>query len=137
MVGIVFSMISVVHVHTVKPVSQNNERKQKASVTILLMNVAYIITTTCMILNVFQGYIFKRSVRFTEISFVFAPILTSALNPVILFSRVTKIRLTLYFLIRSCFENIWRDRVERIKPVVINNAQINMQNSTVGDSAVP
>ena len=51
MLGIVFSMISVVYVYTVKPVSQNYDRKQKASITILLMNVAYIITTVCMFLK--------------------------------------------------------------------------------------
>ena len=60
------------------------------------------------------------------ISFIFNPILISALNPIILFTRVQKIRQTFYSLIRSCFEI--RMRYGRITPAVIENALAHVSN---------
>ena len=123
LLGIIFSMISVVYVHILKPVSQNNAMKRKASITILLMNVAYIILLACVFLNVFQGYIFKQAIDLGPISAAFIPIFTSALNPVILFARVQKIRQTFYSCLATKLTNI------RITPAVIDKEQINVQNS--------
>ena len=133
-IGIVFSTILVVYVYK-QGVSQSAQSdynmKKRAGVTIFLMNVAYIITITCMSLNVFQRHIFKQFVNFAAISFVFAPILTSGLNPIILFTRVRKIRQTFYSLIRSCFVM----RFVRVTPVVFDNVQLsNVQNTVAGSS---
>ena len=122
-IGTIFSMISVLYVHVVsKAVSQNHSIKKRASITILLMNMVYIITMACMFLNVLQSRILKHGMNLFAMSFVFAPILTAALNPIVLFTRVQKIRQTFYSLIRSCFE--LRMRFGRIRPVSIDNAQI-------------
>ena len=125
--GTAFSIVSVVYVFLFcKPVTQNQGNlKKRASVTVLLMNLVYIITISCMFLNVFQRKIFKQGVDFTVISFIFNPMLISALNPIILFTRVQKIRQTFYSLIRSCFEI--RMRFGRITPAVIENVS-NIQN---------
>ena len=112
-------MISVVYVYLSKPDSRKDDVKKRAGVTILLMNVAYVITITSMLFNLLQRQVFKQFVNFVAISFVFIPILTSALNPIILFTRVQKIRQTFYSLIRSCFKM----RIGRITPVVTNQEQ--------------
>ena len=133
-IGIVFSTILVVYVYK-QGVSQSDyNMRKRAGVTIFLMNVAYIITITCMFLNVFQRHIFKQFVNFTAISFVFAPILTSGLNPIILFTRVRKIRQTFYSLIRSCFAI--KMRFGRVTPVVFDNVQLSYVQNTVAGSSV-
>ena len=124
--GMIFSIISVVYVYILKPVSQNDAMKKRACITILLMNVAYIILIVCVFLNALQSYIFKQAVNFTATSFIFIPILTSALNPIILFTRVQKIRQTFY----SCFAKKLRNG--RITPAMIDEGQINVQNSAEG-----
>ena len=133
--GTAFSIVSVVYVYLFsKPVSQNQDNlKKRASITVLLMNLVYIITISCMFLNVFQRQIFKQGVDLMVISFIFNPMLISAFNPIILFARVRKIRQTFYSLIRSCIAI--RMRLARVTPVVFDNVQLsNIQNTVAGSS---
>ena len=104
LVGVICSVISSLYVFLIQPVSHSNttDSKKQASVTILLMNAVYIITLASALLQQLVEYkIISNSVGFNTISFLFIPILTSAVNPVIFLVRVKSVRETLEALANS------------------------------------
>ena len=92
LLGTICSVITVIYAFFVKSLAQTNEVKKRASVTILLVNIVYVIGLICFLLNYLQFFVFSPVLRFDAINFLFLPVLTSAINPVILFLRVRAIR---------------------------------------------
>ena len=98
LVGVICSGISSLYVFLIQPVSHSNttDTKKQASVTILLMNAVYILTLACALLfHLVEDKIIPDSIKFNTISFLFMPILTSAVNPVIFVVRVKSVRETI------------------------------------------
>jgi hypothetical protein len=102
LLGFIFSIITVVYVKTVGPALQKNDLKKRASVTIMLMNIVSIISLAFHLFNVLETYLFPHyQLEILTICSVFIPILTSAMNPVIMFIRVQTIRDTFTALLSS------------------------------------
>ena len=62
--------------------------KRKSAVTILLMNLPHFITAGC----IFTSVVSPQGISWFDINFIFCPILTATLNPLLIVSRSTEIR---------------------------------------------
>ena len=91
-VGIVLSLATFIYLYLVKPVgeAENRVKNKRVCVTILLMNTPYVIS----IFFVLLVYISSWHVSIHDIIFGFVPMLTSAINPIVLIVRNSGIRQT-------------------------------------------
>ena len=117
--GVIFSMITVVYVHCIQAVSQTNLTRRVCG-TILLMNIVYIGTLIGFFLRV-SGY--DRGLILFNVVYVLMPILTSAWNPIVLFTRVQAVRQTSVLLLRSIFNVRCRNPLPDIENVQENDGQ--------------
>ena len=109
LLGVICSIITVLYVYAFKPPSQTDKRTKQACTTILLMNVTSIGTLVCALLlflsshGTMTGFEVNLSLQISLFcaSFYIMPILTSAWNPIILFSRSSAIRQSFILLMRS------------------------------------
>jgi len=79
------------------------EEKKKSAMTIFLMNVPHFITVGC----IFTSIVSPQGISWFDINFIFCPIITSTLNPILIVSRGMAIE----NLIRTWFEMV-RQRTE-------------------------
>ena len=93
-VGIIFSMITVGYLYLTRDSTSQYIPTKRVCETILLMNIVYILT--------FVGYaVPETSIIGNILVDNLMPILTAAVNPIILFARAQAIRQTLVLLMRS------------------------------------
>ena len=62
--------------------------KRRSAVTILLMNLPHFITAGC----IFTSVVSPQGISWFDINFIFCPILTATLNPLLIVTRSTEIR---------------------------------------------
>ena len=68
---------------------KDNAKYMASCITILLINVPYFISVTCIVL---VKWILPGQISFHEVIFAWVPILTSGLNPIIILTRTREAR---------------------------------------------
>lgn len=85
--------------------------KRRSSVTILLMNLPHFITAGC----IFTSVISPQGISWFDINFIFCPILTGTLNPLLIVTRSTAIRRMIQNYLRSARRYVTSERDESMK----------------------
>ena len=62
--------------------------KRKSAITIFLMNIPHFVTAGC----IFTSIVSPQGISWFDINFIFCPILTSTLNPILIVTRSTAIK---------------------------------------------
>ena len=102
--GVIFSIMTVVYVHFLKPSSPTDHVTKKVCGTILLMNIVYVITLLLSVIpflslmKLVQG-IDLLALNFKFLCFFVMPLLTSAWNPIVIIARSRQIQESLRQLI--------------------------------------
>ena len=102
--GVIFSIMTVVYVHFLKPSSPTDHVTKKVCGTILLMNIVYVITLLLSVIpflslmKLVQG-IDLLALNFKFLCFLVMPLLTSAWNPIVIIARSRQIQESLRHLI--------------------------------------
>ena len=65
-----------------------NEEKLRSAVTIFLMNIPHFVTAGC----IFTSVVSPSDINWFDINFIFCPIFTSTLNPILIVTRGTAIK---------------------------------------------
>ena len=103
--GVVFSIMTAVYVHFIKPTSQNDNVDKKVCGTILLMNLVYIITLSVSVIPFLSLLNLVTDIKFLTlnlkfISFFLMPLITSTWNPVVIITRSRAARETFSLIFR-------------------------------------
>ena len=133
--GVVFSITTVVYVYLTKSASETISTK-RVCVTILLMNIVYVITVIQISLQFFNYN--GSGVKLFFSAYFLMPIFTSAYNPIILFIRSRQIRQTFFLLINSRFPFTVRNRTTGIESKLVGNGDVrpNVEGTAEADIAL-